>query len=274
VPLIEDRVTGPFTTYRDRLGGASLWHGVKSAGDVDSPVQVWETVGRGASRPCNYFADADKPGVFTIKTTSVADAYCTGVFGPTHMGTSLLLPLDGVTLVLPVAYPTWESWLPEYDAAIAMARPSRTAIGRQITEIRRITALSDTQLASAFPGGLSRETIVRWRNGPNPNLRQENLHRLGILHELAQRLEFAGIDAPIWLHQQVQGEPGTPFELICQGRLGEVRTGVEMVAAGFALADGPMRVARVAVAHDIVMGDDETEGDWLWQESETTPSGE
>jgi hypothetical protein len=132
---------------------------------------------------------------------------------------------------------------------------------QQVAEIERITGFSDGQLAAAFPGGLTRETVNRWRNRPNPNLREENLYRLGLLYELAQRLEEAHIEGRAWLHQA--GEEGeTPYALICQGRLGDVRRAVDAIAAGALSSITPMPASRAYREHDLVV-EEEDEGEWV-----------
>jgi len=169
--------------------------------------------------------------------------------------------------------PSWRTWLPEVDARVFGGGVRlRSAIGQQVAEIQRITGLSDSQLAAAFPAGLSRETVNRWRNRPNPNLREENIYRLGLLHELAQRMEEAGIDAHVWLDQA--GEEGeTPYALICQGRLGDVRRAVELVAAGAVSPAERMAVVRAYREHDAVVEEDDDEGEWTWGEADGAEYG-
>ncbi len=143
----------------------------------------------------------------------------------------------------------------------------RGAVADQIAEIQRITRLTDTQLAAAFPGGVTRETVNRWRNRPDPNLRPENLYRLGLLHDLAQRTEAAGVQAAVWLHQPVVGEDRTPFVLICEGRIAEVRQAIDAIAAGLAPAAAGLRVGTVSRNFDATPAEDQDEGDWIWEES-------
>lgn len=226
----------------------------------DSPV-----MDRGADTHV-FTRDLADPNIVEIRKPTLADHYDLGavLIGPGAMGTTVIYTLNEPmqTLVLPFERPPWETWLPE----IVAPRPTRTAVSQQIEDIQEITGLSDSQLAATFPGGVSRETVNRWRNRPNPNLRSGNLYRLGVLHQLARRLEEAGVHASVWLHQPVEGEPTTPFDLICGGQLGRVQAAVEAIAAGFG---GPAeRMRRTPSLRDWDAGVEEDEGEWSWADAE------
>ncbi len=79
-------------------------------------------------------------------------------------------------------------------------------------------------------------------------------------------MEETGIDASVWLHQAIPGVDATPFELLCSGRLADVRQVVENIAAGAQPDDLAHVVSEVRREHDMVAegaGDDET---WTWGE--------
>lgn len=218
--------------------------------------------------PFVFFQDIDVPGVVQGREPSLVNSYDIRIVAREAVATTAFYVIPG-TITVPIAHesPTWRTWLPEVDARVfGTGLRSRSAIGRQVEEIQSITSLSDTQLAAAFPSGLSRETVNRWRNRPNPNLREENIYRLGLLHELARRMEEAGIDARVWLHQA--GEDGeTPYALICQGRLGDVRRAVELVATGAVSPVERMAAVRAYREHDAVVEEDD-ERDWTWGEAD------
>jgi hypothetical protein len=216
---------------------------------------------------CVVLRDLERPWVFRLQPASLVDTYYVGVLEPFEPATSVLVAFEGANFPLPIQGASWQTWLPELDAGVVLRTPHRqTAVAEQLEEIQRVTGLSDTQLAAAFPGGVSRETVNRWRNRPDPNLRPENVYRLGLLYELAQRMGGAGIDGRVWLHQPVRDGQDTPFSQICAGRLGDVRNAVEAVAAGLASPHDPMQVVVVPREQDVAVdGDDE--GEWVWEES-------
>lgn len=221
-----------------------------------------------------FLRDLADPGVLEVREPTIIDRYDIRPGGLGGTATSVLYSFHGANgVVFPGARAIWEVWLPEIDARVALpaARP-KSAVGHQIEEIQRITGLSDQQLAAAFPGGVSRETVNRWRNRPDPNLRPENLYRLGVLHELAQRIEGAGIDGPMWLHQAVAGRDETPYALICAGQLGDIRRTVEGIAAGLLSPTEPAPLAEVSRDWDTVVADDDNDdGEWVWGESDGDP---
>lgn len=225
------------------------------------------------ARPSSFvfLRDLDDPRVLEVREASNIDRYDARLLGLAATATSVVFSFYGESgVVLPAGRPAWEAWLPEVDARVALpeARP-QSVISEQIEEIQRVTGLSDGQLAAAFPGRVTRETINRWRNRPDPNLRPENLYRLGILHELAERIEAGGMNARVWLHQHVRGTDRTPYDLICAGQLGDVRRAVESIAAGAAPAAEPMPFAPISREHDVVTEEaEDDEGEWTWEESD------
>lgn len=214
------------------------------------------------------YRDAGDPYELRARERSVIDRY---EVRPLELGgatTSVLYSLyRGVGIVLPLKTPTWESWLREMGQIVALPRPRpRTAIGDQIDEIQRLTGLGDGQLAAAIPGGVSRETVNRWRNRSESNVRPENAYRVGLLLELGRRMEAAGIDARVWLHQAASAGEPTPYDLLCGGRLGDVRQAVENVAAGALPARVPVTIPDGHRQRDTA-GEDTDEGEtWTWAE--------
>lgn len=211
------------------------------------------------------------PGTIEARRPTGADRYDIQVVGLSHGSTTIPTSFyDKDVLVVPREHPHWEVWLPEIDAGITpLSAQPRSTVGRRIEHIQRITAWSDQRLAAAFPGGVNRETVNRWRNRPDTNMRPGNLYRLGILHELAQRLDAAGIDAPVWLGTPVVDGTDTPYDLICRGRLADVRRAVDSVASGAAAATEPMRMPPMYSEWDNVVeeaGDDDS--GWSWSESD------
>lgn len=216
---------------------------------------------------CVVLRDLERPWVFRLQPASLVDTYYVGVLEPTESPTSVLVAFKGANFPLPTQGASWETWLPELDASVVLRTPHRqTAVAEQLQEIQHVTGLSDTQLAAAFPGGVSRETVNRWRNRPDPNLRPENVYRLGLLYELAHRMDGVGIDGRVWFHQRVRGGQDTPFSLICAGRLGDVRNAVEAVAVGLASPHDPMQLVVVPREQDLAV-DAADEGEWVWEES-------
>jgi len=215
-----------------------------------------------------YQQDADDDHSVVAQLRSLIDRYDIRPFDPISNGTSVAAALAGVDgLVLVLDPPTWESWLGEVGGVVSrQPARTRTAVGAQIEEIQLGTGLTDSQVGAAFPGGLTRETVNRWRNRPDANVRPENVYRIGVLLELARRMEETGIDASVWLHQAIPGVDATPFELLCSGRLADVRQVVENIAAGAQPEDLAHVVSEVRREHDMVAedaGDDET---WTWGE--------
>jgi len=226
------------------------------------------------SRPDNdpfvLYKDAGEPYGVRAQARSVIDGYN---IRPLDLGgstTSVLYTLQRAGgMVLSLETPTWESWLREMVQPVAQPRPRpRTAIGDQIEEIQRLTGLGDGQLAAAIPGGVSRETVNRWRNRSDSNVRPENAYRIGLLLELSRRMEAAGIEARVWLHQATSdGEP-TPFEVLCAGRLGDVRQAVENVAAGAVPPTAPVTIPDGHRQRDATTDDAEDDETWTWGESD------
>jgi hypothetical protein len=218
-----------------------------------------------------FLRDLSDPGTLQIRRPTMIDCYDVRPGGLFFDPTTVLYSFHGQSgVVLPHESALWQVWLLEIDARVAISSPQpRSAVGRQIAEIQQITGFTDQQLAAAFPGGVSRETVNRWRNRPEPNLRPDNLYRLGILHDLARRLVEADIDARVWLHQPVASSEATPYNLICRGQLADVRLGVENVAAGAVPATDPMRTDAVARGWDAVIEEEEDDNDaeWSWEES-------
>jgi hypothetical protein len=209
-----------------------------------------------------FHAETEHPGVLEARKPAAVDRYYVDLTSSVLGATTVLLSIyQPGGLVLPLQSPVWQSWLPEVRARISGAESSST-VSQQITEIQQITNLTDQQVAAAFPGGISRETVNRWRNRPDSNLRPENLYRLGLLYELVRRMQDAAVDAAVWLHQPTDQSGDTPFDLICRGQLGVVRQGVERIIAGEDLADEPMTAVDLPREWDMAE-DEEDDGEWI-----------
>jgi hypothetical protein len=218
-----------------------------------------------------FLHDPNRPRVIEFREPSAVDTYDFGLRILPGIVTSVLYAFEGTMVIVPDRRPKWQSWLPELDVLTPLLpSDTRSAVGEQIHEIQRIAGLSDSQLAAAFPAHVQRETINRWRNQPDPNPRRENLYRLGLLHELARRIEATGIEPRVWLHQPLRGEAVTPYELICAGRLSEVRQAVETVAAGLTSATEPMSPMAIHRDLDLVAADAD-EGEWIFGDSDENP---
>lgn len=208
--------------------------------------------------------------VLELGAPSQAERYSLAARLDPVFATSALQPFEGVSVVIPKDAPAWESWLPELDfRADLTSSGNRSEVSRQIGEVQRITGLNDTRLARAFPSGVRRETVTRWRKGQSKNLRRENLYRLGLLCELAKRMQQAGIQARLWLHQPIEGSRETPYELMCAGRLADVRQAVDSILAGLAPPTSPMRAVVTTHRTWDVVAEDECEDDaeWNWSTS-------
>jgi hypothetical protein len=215
-----------------------------------------------------YERDADDDHSVVALSRSPIDGYNVRLFDPIANGTSVAAALVGVGgLVLVLDPPRWESWLREVGGVVSRRRSRmRTAVGAQIGEIQQLTRLTDSQFAAAFPGGLTRETVNRWRNNADVSVRPENAYRIGVLLELSRRMEETGIDASVWLHQALPGVDATPFELLCAGRLADVRQVVENIAAGAQPRDMAHVVSEVRREHDTVVEDAGADETWTWGE--------
>lgn len=223
---------------------------------------------RADARTFTFFRDLEQPYLLEARKPSLIDRYNVRLLMTDSVATSIVYSFhsgdDGA--VFPWERPIWEVWLPEVSARMGVQSQAASVVGQQIEEIRIRMGLSDSQLAAMFPGGVTRETVNRWRNQPSPNLRPANLYRLGLLHDLLGRIEEAGLNPTIWLQQPLEGDLGSPYELICVGRLGEVRSRVDSIAAGFhsTTASIPQTVER---EHDTVIEDDD-DGEWIWEGDE------
>lgn len=222
-------------------------------------------IARDRRPPFIFHHDESQPTTIEVRQQSIVDQYDVRSLGLGH-ATTVLYSFAGTNgAVFPFQRPTWEGWFPEIDVGLALpgTQPLRT-VQRQIQEIQRITGLVDVQMAAAFPGGVSRETVNRWRNRAESHLRPENVYRLGVLFDLSRRMEEAGIDARVWLHQHVIAGLETPYDLICSGRLGDVRTAVESVAVGITTPGQPMIDAAISRSPDRVQESDDGEDEWSW----------
>jgi len=162
-----------------------------------------------------------------------------------------------------------EKWLPEVEALLARVELSVEKVGaipRQVARLKQFMGLTDDQLAAMFP--VSRETVNRWHNRPDVKLTPQNTYRLGLLMDLAEAMKAAGIDARTWLHQPVKGRSETPYDLICAGRLVDVRHAVEAVRAKLHRAAEPMQIVEVPRGHDIVVEDNDDDTGWVWEQAE------
>lgn len=222
---------------------------------------------RGDEEQFVFYAGKDTPGMLEARKAAAIDRYVVDLTQSIVGATTVLLSVyQSGGLVLPVHGPVSSSWLPEVRGRTALAALTNT-VSRQVSEVQRITHLTDQQLAETFPGGVSRETVNRWRNRPDSNLRPENLYRLGLLYELVERMGEAEVDAPVWLHQAMNQTGATPFDLICRGELSIVRQGVERIAAGENLAEEPLSAARLPRDWDEIEDEDD-DGDWIDGESD------
>jgi len=222
---------------------------------------------RGSKDAFVFYAETDYPGTLEARQAAAIDRYVVDLTESIMGATTVLLSVyQSGGLVLPVHSPAWSSWLPEVRGRTAPALPSST-VSQQVSEIQRVTGLTDQQLAEAFPGGVSRETVNRWRNRPDSNLRPDNLYRLGLLNELVERMQDVDVDAPVWLHQAIDQTGVTPFDLICRGELSVVRQGVERIAVGESLAEEPLRATRLPRDWDEIENE-EDDGDWIDGESD------
>jgi hypothetical protein len=192
------------------------------------------------------------PGSLAENSTSVLRAF----FGSGHV---VVVPLQTLTV---------ESWLPEVapqlDETEDPALPESNMVARQIAELQETTGLTDAELAAAFPRPVYRETVNRWRNRGESNMKPANAYRLGLLADLVETMKAAGIEARTWLRQPVRGELQTPYDLICVGRLGDVRQAVEAVLAGAAPAWERMQIVEVP-PDSIAAVEEEDEGSWTWE---------
>lgn len=216
----------------------------------------------------SFVANLDHPLWVKLGKPSISDLYDVGVIGRVTTGTSVLqTQAAGVREVFVTGDKAdHEDWLLEMSGGaylLPMRSKPRSEVGRQIEEIQRVTHWSDGELARAW--GVRRETIVRWRGSADPNLRRDNLYRLGVLHALATRMEAAQIDVRVWLNQPVVGGSETPYELICAGRLGDVREAVDAISTGFAPAGEPMKLTTITRDWDegADADDDGDEGEWI-----------
>jgi hypothetical protein len=186
-------------------------------------------------------------------------------------GGTAVASLAAESLVIPQRPKPWETWLVQTYRQNALvpyvAVPERSApseFGRQLDEIERVTGLSDSQVAETFPGGVTRETVNRWRNRSAPNPRPQNAHRVSVLLHLARRLAQAGIP-PSWLHQRLAALDDTPFDLLRRGSIAEVRQAVEEIAARTS-AEFEVAAPRIYRDSDDVPEDGDDEGTWDWDE--------
>lgn len=224
-----------------------------------------------AINPLIFHADSGIPGILEARKPAAVDRYNVDFIGSVVDATTVLFSFHQPGgLVLPLCGPAWQRWLPEVRARISQKADPASTVSQQITEIQQITGLTDQQVAAAFPGGVSRETVNRWRNRPDSNLRPENLYRLGVLHDLAQRMQDLGVDAPVWLHQPIDNTADTPYDLICRGQLSVVRQGIERIAAGENLLDEPMTMVDLPREWDVTEYDEDDDGEWIEAGSEET----
>jgi hypothetical protein len=138
-------------------------------------------------------------------------------------------------------------------------------LGPFLARLQQFMGLTDDQLSAMFP--VSRESVNSWHNCPDVKLTPQNTYRLGLLMDLAEAMKAAGIDARTWLHQPVRGRSETPYDLICAGRLVDVRHAVEAVRAKLHRAPDPMQIVEVPHGHDIVVEDNDDTG-WVWKKAE------
>jgi hypothetical protein len=208
-----------------------------------------------------FLKESRHPGALEARKPATVDRYDLDLVGSIAGATTVLLSVyQSGGLVLPVESPGWRCWLPEIRDRVPT--PPSNTVAQQVADIQQIMGLSDQQVAGAFPGGISRETVNRWRNRPESNLRPENLYRLGLLHQLAKRMQEVGVDATVWLQQPTDQSGITPYKLISQGQLGLVRQSIERIAAGEDLADEPMIVSDFSREWD-VSDEEDDDGDWI-----------
>lgn len=219
---------------------------------------------KAGSTNCIFERVQEKPSSFRLRPWSIVDTYDVTVLNPTVDTTSVAVPFDGCNYVVSDPALPWIQWLPEVRPNAVPELGDRT-VGRQIEQIQQITGLSDGQLAAAFGAGITRETVNRWRNRLYARPKPENLYRLGALHDLALRMEDAGIDSSTWLHQPIEGGGPSPFALLCGGRLGDVRRAVDLVAIHLARPRDSALVIGADRTPDAAVPEDD-EGEWIWSE--------
>lgn len=179
---------------------------------------------------------------------------------------------DARAVVVPASTEVYETWLPEVGALPISVESSPQMVGsvpKQVTSLRQFMGLTDSEFAAMFPRPVARETVNRWRNLVDVNIKPRNAYRLGLLVDLADAMKAAGIDAKTWLRQPLEGRPETPYDLICAGRLADVRQAVEAVKAKLHQAREPMYSVEFPTGHDSVVEDEDDDGAaWTWERAE------
>ncbi len=120
---------------------------------------------------------------------------------------------------------------------------TKSEAGRQLGHIQAVTGLSDRRLAEAFPGGISRESINRWKNAkerPKP----ENLYAIGLLETFVKALERSPLDTKTWMHQHSDQLKSTPFEALKGGRLADAQMAVNRAIFESEVPEVPERVSQ------------------------------
>lgn len=122
------------------------------------------------------------------------------------------------------------------------------------SRIAALSGLSDELLAELFK--VERETFCRWRTGVLGNPRVGNRRRLGLVLTLLTELAEREVNIRDWLLNFTTPEGLTPYQLLDQGRLGEVA----FLAASIGEGAAGQRDARVATGEDsepLQFGDDD-----------------
>lgn len=203
----------------------------------------------------------DSPNI-ALKEPSGIDYY-SQMFGRAPAGTIVIdsLPQPGV-VAFPSKRPGWESWLVETFLNLSTAA-TRSSIAEQVAYVESVFGLSDSELAQAFPGGVERETVNRWKNRRDPNPRKANVYRLGLLRDLGKKAERLGLEARVWFRQPLSLTTPSPYQLVCDGRLGEVIAALDAALADAQFERTPeIEVSRMTRAFDEFSETDNDDDDW------------
>jgi hypothetical protein len=96
-------------------------------------------------------------------------------------------------------------------------------------EVKRLSGLTDAQLAALFPGEVARETFNRWRNRSEPRPTASNVRRLELLRRLYADLGERPVPSRTWLLTPLAGGDQSPYDLLAAGRLSDVEELVAML---------------------------------------------
>jgi hypothetical protein len=110
-------------------------------------------------------------------------------------------------------------------------------------DVKRLSGLTDAQLAAVFPGEVARETFNRWRNRPGERPTPANVRRLELLRRLFADLDKRAVANRTWLLTPLAGGDQSPFDLLAAGRVSDVEELVAMLRReGDEIAAEPTRL--------------------------------